>query len=465
MGRRVIWALSCAVVAGMAVWVVVACGPPPDGKPDAEGEYAGMEACKECHKEQYEAVAASLHRKYVQVATPETVIGDFETDNVLEVGGKKTTMIRRGGEFFVETTGPDGQLHEYRAEKTIGHHYKQRYETTLADGRRYVLPIQWNKNQKKWVDYHGLKKQKPGDGGYWCDPQRAIALKCAGCHGTGVRLVGDPPRIEEAEFTIGCEACHGPCADHCKDEKNPELIKAISLKSLSPQRQTDVCGKCHSRGEDPDAGTGYPYTFHVGDRVQRRFELVEPTIGKKAKRFWPDGRASSHHEQFIEFVTSAHYVKAGMSCLACHENHATTESGVLKDYGDHANALCVHCHENRKGDEALHAHTFHDPQGTGSVCVDCHMPKLVSNEQPFQLRHHGASKPNPNKALLWGAPDACSLCHYHKDKGATPQTMLDAMKKWGIEPLPIKIEVEKEKGAEQQPAPDAAARGGSPSGG
>ena len=454
MTRRVRRAAGplAVVAAALVLWGCEPGQAPAAPKPQAKSGYAGTEACKECHKEEYAAFMGSDHRRYVQTAAPETVIGDFETSNVLEVGGKKTTMRRRGDEFFVETTGPDGQLREYRVEKTIGHRFKQRYETTLADGRRYVLPIQWNKNEEKWVDYHGLNKHKPGDGNYWCDPERAIAVKCAGCHGTGVTLVGTPPRIEEAECTIGCEACHGPCQAHCDDEKNEQLIAAISLKSLSPRRKTDVCGSCHSRGVDPEAGTGYPYQFRPGQRVIREFELVEPTIGKKTSRFWPDGRASGHHQQFIEFITSAHYVKAGMSCISCHENHASRKGGTLEQFQDHPNSLCLHCHENRKGDEALHAHTFHDPKGTGAVCVDCHMPKLVSNEQPFQLRHHGVSKPNPRKAIAWGAPDACSLCHYHKEKGSTPKAMLDAMIKWGVEPLPIKIEVDKPDEKKDAPA-------------
>ena len=409
-------------------------------------EYAGTESCKECHKEQYRAFVKSHHRKYVQKATPATVIGDFARNNVLAAGGRQTRMMRRGDAFFVRTAGPDGRTREYRCEKTIGHYYKQRYETTLPDGRRYVLPVQWNRNQKRWVDYHGLGKAKPGSGDYWCDPERTIAVSCAGCHGTGVRLVrpapGARPKVVEAEFTIGCEACHGPCAAHGKDEKNPEMIKAISLKRLPPQRQVDVCGKCHSRGKDPEAGTAYPSRFRPGDRVVRRFVLVEPVFGKKTRNFWPDGRAVRHHQQFTEFVQSAHYVKAGLTCITCHEPHERTGQGMLKlKAGAKPNDLCLGCHTDLRGDAALKAHTFHDPAKEGGVCVDCHMPKLVSNEQPMQLHHHGTSIPNPRKTLLWGSPNACHICHHDEAKNDTPQRMINAMQTWGIPPMPIKLKL------------------------
>jgi len=405
-------------------------------------EYAGTEACKDCHKEQYAGFVESYHRRYVRPATPAAVIGDFTGNNVLVAGGAATKMLRRGDEFFVQTTGPDGQVHEYRCERTIGFHYKQRYLTTLPDGE-YILPVQWNRNEQRWVDYHGLAKAKPGSGDFWCDPPRASATDCAGCHGTGVRLepmgAGRPPRVVQAEPAIGCEACHGPCAQHARDEKNPRLIEPISLKKLSPQRQTDVCGQCHARGKDPEAGTAYPYLFRPGDRLVRVFEPLEPTIGAKSGAFWPDGCALSHHQQWTDFVGSAHYTRAGMSCTSCHEPHARQAPGMLKlKAGGKPNDLCVGCHTALRGDEALKAHAFHDPAQAGGACVECHMPRLVSNERPLQLRFHGASIPNPHKTLLWGAPNACNLCHNDPAKGDTPERMLDAMKKWGVPARPIR---------------------------
>jgi len=399
--------------------------------------YAGTESCKGCHEKQYNAFIHSHHRKYVQAVTPETVIGDFTKNNVLKVGGHETRMIRRSDEFFVETVGSDGKRHEYRCERTVGHLYKQRYQTTLSDGRKYVLPVQWNRNQQRWVDYHGLAKYKPGSGGYWCDPERAVAIRCAGCHGTGIELEqsekGFRPKVIGAEMYIGCEACHGPCAMHVSNPKRKHLI--ISLKKLSAQRLVDVCGQCHVRGRDHVAGTAYPYLFRPGDRLLRKFAPVEPTIGKQTRNFWADGRAVKHHQQYTEFIKSSHYTRAGMTCVTCHEPHGLSLTGKL---GTHSrgNGLCLGCHSDLKGEKPLAAHTHHETKGKGSICVNCHMPKLISNEQPMQLRHHGMSKPNPLKTIAWGSPNACNICH-NKEK-ETPRQMVDAMKKWGIEPMPVR---------------------------
>ncbi len=401
----------------------------------SHGGYVGSAACRECHTDIFNTVMASSHHKYTRPADTATVIGDFSDRNTLDVKGSTTTMSARDGMFFINTLGPDGKKHDYRCETVIGFNYKQRYTTTLADGRQYVLPVQWNKNEKRWVDYHGLKKARPGSGSYWSDPERAIAVRCAGCHGTGVTLVPSPaagrPKISEREHSIGCEACHGPGEEHVK---NPEEKPVqYTLKTLSARRRTDVCGRCHTRGKDPDTATSYPYGFLPGQRLLTSFAFVEPDIGRLTSAFWPDGRSKKHHQQYIDFVSGAHFTRAGMTCMNCHDQH----SGKLKN--SDANALCSSCHTSLQAPGALAAHTRHKPDSDGSRCAGCHMPKIVSNEQPLQLRHHGPGIPNPLKTVKWGTPNACSLCHSDEKKGETPQKMADSMREWGIELLPVGV--------------------------
>jgi predicted CXXCH cytochrome family protein len=397
------------------------------------GEYTGSKSCRACHQDIYDSYIESNHYHYIQPATPETVIGDFVENNVIKVGKYQTRMSRRGNEFFVTTIGPDGKYHEYPCVRAIGFYFKQRYFTVLPeDGRSYVLPIQWNKNEKRWIDYHGPEKANPGDGEFWCDPIRAEAIQCAGCHDTGVKLAplkpSGLPQYTAAEASIGCEACHGPCREHLKNPAEPST--RLRLRALPVQRQVDVCGQCHGRGEDPSQGTHYPLGFLPGGRLARSYDLVEPVFGKKTGDFWPDGSALSHHQQYTEFIGSAHYREGGMTCTTCHDPHHRKRYGMLKaEVQD--NELCLPCHARFREKKQLIAHTHHDPDKEGSRCINCHMPKVISHEQPLQLRHHGFSKPNPLKTVVWGAPNACNLCHTDKEKDP-PEKMAAAMEKWGI---------------------------------
>jgi predicted CXXCH cytochrome family protein len=402
-------------------------------------QYAGTESCKPCHPEQYGHFLESSHRKYVRPATTDTVGGDFVTNNILKAGDYDNTMTTRDGQFFVRTVGPDGKYREYRCESVIGFTYKQRYSTTLPDGRRYALPVQWNVHEKKWVDYHGLAREKPGTGHFWCDPETSLGLACAGCHFTGVDLLpvkgSHIPRVVAAEQTIGCEACHGPCKQHVDQPKDPAAV--LSLRTLSAQRQVDLCGQCHSRGRDPQAGTEYPFLFRPGDRLAAKYALVEPLIGKTTDAFWADGQALQHHQQYTDYIASAHYLRAGMTCTACHDPHRRAQPAMVKVAG---NDLCLDCHTDFKGDDPLKNHTRHDPKKEGSACIPCHMPRIMKNETPMQTPTHTFWPPNPLKTIAWNTPNACSICHdgTHKDaKQKTPQQVLEELVKWKNAPQPV----------------------------
>ncbi len=66
-------------------------------------------------------------------------------------------MFKKGKEFFVETTGAEGQLHTYKAEWVIGTTWKQRYVTRFPNGGMHILPVEWSVAAETWSDYQGLK--------------------------------------------------------------------------------------------------------------------------------------------------------------------------------------------------------------------------------------------------------------------------------------------------------------------
>jgi hypothetical protein len=161
---------------------------------------------------------------------------------------------------------------------------------------------------------------------------------CFVCHTTGARPQDeDFPEFQEnrpgfigtwAEPGIQCEACHGPGSKH---------IPNTAARDLFVGSGADACGKCHTRGENPDviiAASGY-----ISHHEQ-----------------WPELRASGGHAQF--------------ACTTCHDPH------VSANY-DRANAIrneCTDCHTGmnlaihegvvfRRGD-------YEEPV----TCESCHMP-------------------------------------------------------------------------------------------
>ena len=75
-----------------------------------DGGYVSSDACKACHPGEYASWHRTYHRTMTQVATPETVLGDFD-DVKLEYFGKQFHLEKRGDEFWVsQGTGSSAKV-------------------------------------------------------------------------------------------------------------------------------------------------------------------------------------------------------------------------------------------------------------------------------------------------------------------------------------------------------------------
>jgi len=69
---------------------------------------------------------------------------------------------------------------------------------------------------------------------------------------------------------------------------------------------------------------------------------------------------------------------------------------------------CLQCHAAIGRD--VRAHTRHDPEGSGSDCYACHMPRLVYGLLETHPSHRIQS-PDPSRAWRHEMPESCTLCH------------------------------------------------------
>jgi predicted CXXCH cytochrome family protein len=396
--------------------VVEAAEPPVFGKP----EYVGSTRCKDCHWREYDTWKNTLHSKFMQVPGEYTIIGDFARDNRLVVNvvsnsprmaGEEaiTTMFKRDGKYYVNTTGPDWELHDYEIINVIGIGRKQNYLTKFPNGEMHILPVQWNVMEKEWVALDGLKENYPGEGNYWSDAGSTWQLTCAGCHVTGLKINYTK---EENSFDstwtdrgIACEACHGPGSNHIKAASeyfDYEKENIINPAKLPWRLRAMVCGQCHNWGASTvdiyPAGEGFPkqYGFPYGYLPGKALYLAydeEPDERKK------------HHQQYNEWESSEH-AKKGIMCTDCHSVHQKqdTKISMTKLAADN---LCMDCHKTLKRRAAHRIHTF------GS-CVSCHMPETKGHEHSHTFKFI-----SPKESIIAGGvdkqPNSCNGCHHHKD--------------------------------------------------
>jgi nitrate reductase cytochrome c-type subunit len=182
-----------------------------------------------------------------------------------------------------------------------------------ADAKtQYNLPNKTLRMGDDWVAYH---------------PGEQTAFDCGSCHTTGYVPEGNHEGLPGligtwAEEGVGCEGCHGPGSAH---------VNSPYLVNMKIDRDSEMCGDCHSRGEveQIDASDGFIL----------------------------------HHEQYEELFESK---KRVMRCVDCHDPHQTTKYAK----GLAVRTPCENCHfENdqyQKITDRKHAE-----------CIDCHMPRVT----------------------------------------------------------------------------------------
>ncbi len=171
--------------------------------------YVGSQVCAGCHANQAEAWSNSHHAWALRPASPEFVLGDFK-DAVFEHRGLRTRFFRRGGRYFVETEGPDGELAEFEIAYAVGIEPLQQYLVELERGRLQPLDVAWDTAAKRWFHLFPAAAIAPDDGFHWTGPYKNWNGRCADCHSTGF-VKGYDPRARSfesrwSEMNVACEA-------------------------------------------------------------------------------------------------------------------------------------------------------------------------------------------------------------------------------------------------------------------
>ena len=133
--------------------------------------FIGGQICAGCHVPETESWRGSHHALAMQVATPNTVLGDF-TVAKLDHFGVLSTFYRDGNKFMVRTDGPDGALHDYAIAYTFGVYPLQQYLIAFPGGRYQALGIAWDSRPKeqggqRWFHLYPDQKLPAGDRLHW----------------------------------------------------------------------------------------------------------------------------------------------------------------------------------------------------------------------------------------------------------------------------------------------------------
>ena len=287
-------------------------------------EYAGSKACIECHRDIYEEWELTPHAR----------------------------MLRKPNELDEKDIIPFKDLGypEDKIISVIGSHYVHRF-VAEASGSYVVLPKIWDIHQKKWLD----AKDPNWGSRYWLK-------QCAGCHTTGFNTANDT----FIEAGIGCEACHGPGAEHIS-KKSPKYI--TSIKKMKPLYQEMICMSCHTSGMDETGEYLFAAGYRPGENLEDYFSGLTPKPGQSTDNFYGDESIEDRERQW-HFLKSRLFLASGLTCDYCQNFRNYKTSGNSKYLTQ--DQYCLTCHSDK---------TDHPEESPGTNCTVCHQPNRHLNNR------------------------------------------------------------------------------------
>src|SRR5947208_5153851 len=339
--RSVRWSAAFLfAVAGGAVfadWFVAF----PEG---ASASYVGRGKCVNCHQAEFHRWEGSDHDKAMDLATPATVLGDFD-DQEFTYHGQVSRFTREGDRFFVATDGPGGKPGRFQVSYTFGVKPLQQYMVEMERGRVQVLPFAWDTKGKRWFHLYqdDPRPIRHDDPLHWTQPGQNWNHVCADCHSTNLQKgydnTTDTFHTTYSDIDVSCEACHGPGSMHVElamkkwffwDRRNGYGL--AKLKGPDSSTQLDACPRCHSHRSSTYPG------FHAGGAFLDHYlpALLDSGL------YHEDGQIDEEVYEYGSFQQSLMYRK-GVRCSDCHDPH----SAKIKFQG---NRLCTECHTPAKYD-------------------------------------------------------------------------------------------------------------------
>ena len=394
----------------------------------AAATYVGAGKCSGCHQKETSQWRTSQHAEAMQHATDKTVLGKFEQTRFTHFG-ITSTFFKKGGDFWVNTEGPDGKLADFKIAYTFGVEPLQQYLVAFPDGRMQALPLAWDtraaaEGGQRWFHMYPDERIDHNDELFWTRGQQNWNFMCADCHSTNLRRNFDVAKNTFAttwsDINVACESCHGPGSKHIdwankKDgwtsinhqglaiplnerkgvhwERIPDTGNVQRSEPLTDHREIQTCAVCHARRRSISSEPGP--TGHFLDTHDLDLLTMED--------YFPDGQVKNEDYVYGSFLQSKMYAK-GVTCTDCHNPH----TGKLRLPG---NATCTQCHAPSVYDVPKHTH--HNTDSTGAQCANCHMPTrtyMVVDPR----RDHSFRIPRPDQSDALGTPNACTSCHTDK---------------------------------------------------
>ncbi|MEP0546928.1 MAG: tetratricopeptide repeat protein [Rhodothermales bacterium] len=363
-----------------------------------EATYVGAETCRTCHPAQYETFMQSEMGRSFRAATLSN--SDASWEGIEPVYDAERDLyylpFHRGEDLFVMEYRLAGRDTVHRRVEQIdfivgsGHHTNSHMRE--ENGYVYQIPVTWYVEDGRWDLPPGFDHNR--DSRF----RRPITEACMTCHNALPGFVeGSENKFDHVPLGIDCERCHGPGSVHVEAKRTGEVVDVseeidytiVNPGKLPPERQLDVCQRCHMQGTGTFREGRGPADFRPGMRLDAVLNVFEVREADSTARF----RMAAHPDRLrmSACFQATHEPESPfepMTCITCHDPHVPVKT---LDY----NESCRSCHATVLGDNlesgsedigAAKASACTEPEVVHATaptdCVACHMSTSGSWDIP-----------------------------------------------------------------------------------
>ena len=452
-------------------------------------DYAGSEACRDCHRAIYEKWQASPMHRMTRAAQGADVKAPFEEGAQVAMGGDVARISMEDGARIVRISSSRRADEAFRVTKIIGGRHREDFAgvplgSASETQDEVVLPVSYVFASKR-LRYKGysVMVRERGEiraGPVWnktcvfCHNTQPYLLsllgvlgasKHRGYQGTTVdALLPDDRRLayrvtDEDLLRRALEqemSFLGAPAPEAKPSIPDLLARAIDVTRarFSAGSLVEVgigCESCHGgarehvldQGQLPSYAPRAPFletrAAQAGDpRAQAEnhvcarchevlFSQYPFTWEGGHRRGEGQGGSTTNSGEARDLLLGR--CQSRLSCTACHDPHGEDSKEALRRLSSPAgNAVCTGCHGALAKEDALTRHSHHRKDSAGSGCVACHMARKNMSLDSGLGVYHRIGSPTDGARVTGDRPLECAVCHGDKSVKAILVTM-DAW--WG----------------------------------
>jgi hypothetical protein len=365
--RFVLLAAALFVVIGASSAVVVSHVRRAEhpGMPVRPTTAVGDATCLSCHRDKasYEGTA---HRRTSSHPSRASIAGEFTGPRSVLRTPNPAVHFRMSADSTgyhqtaVTGTGADTTSRTERVAYVIGSNRRGQSYLYWRGDSLYQLPVSYWTSLATWINSPG-----PGYADGRVNFNRGVAPRCLECHGTWIEAKPDFDVVNRYDSTgamlgITCERCQGAGREHVARERS--VLRAargpaiVNPARLPRERLMETCAQCHGGLGSPKVPS---FSYVAGNRLEDFVALTQPP---------PNAPVDVHGNQVALLQRSRCYQASQMTCLTCHDVHATQRDTKQ------LSGRCLTCHQEQSC--KLFPAQGHALAGR---CVDCHMPVQASN--------------------------------------------------------------------------------------